>query len=78
MELQDAQQELEQIRYELSYQPEVISNGDLDWSISNLATRVLMLLSTAAGSGTTGTCASGRGRTRGEDCVSGESGAHCL
>ena len=30
MELQDAQQELEQIRYELSYQPEVISNGDLD------------------------------------------------
>src|SRR5258708_9561153 len=30
MELQDAQQELEQIRYELSYQPEVIPNGDLD------------------------------------------------
>ena len=30
MELQAAQRELEQIRYELSYQPEVISNGDLD------------------------------------------------
>lgn len=30
MELQAAHQELDQIRYELSYQPEVISNGDLD------------------------------------------------
>jgi hypothetical protein len=71
MELQSAQDELDQLRRELSYNPQAISGGDVD--LKNFK-----WISTAAAIATTGPGANQRSHSRGEDCVPERSLAHCL